>query len=197
MTDFAKTSWHFETIVQKWQNLFQNDVLVFNIYQIFRTFGYWALKNSQKYGKRNGYFKIFVYLRKITKYFFQNYFNKYKFLDNVRAVDFILIYNPNSKEEVKELRNIFLNNIIIQGLQYEEESRFSYYKIHAPSQVLFNYCDAFFIKMPIKNVSNDLSLIFEKLLKKNCPEHCQDDPRGKKINYLFVFKLVYFTDHRI
>lgn len=78
----------------------------------------------------------------------------YKFDDNKRTVDFILIYDTTSSENGKLYREFYLKNLKNEGLQYELNTVEHYYKIFIPRDTLYRICDALQVKLPIKDVSN-------------------------------------------
>lgn len=77
----------------------------------------------------------------------------YKFDDNERTVDFVLLYELNNDELGDLYRNIFLYNLKKDGIEYELSDTGNYYKIFIPKLTLYRYCDALQIKLPIKKVS--------------------------------------------
>uniref|UniRef100_A0A8D0GY90 Anoctamin n=1 Tax=Sphenodon punctatus TaxID=8508 RepID=A0A8D0GY90_SPHPU len=88
------------------------------------------------------------------------------FNDGQRRIDFVLVYEDESKKEnrkrsfnKKQMRQVYESNLISYGLQLEAtrsvlDEKIIFVKVHAPWEVLCTYAEMMHIKLPVQ--PNDL-----------------------------------------
>lgn len=84
--------------------------------------------------------------------------NHYYFADNQTIVDFVLVCDIT--ESNIDALTYYLEKLEAEGLQLEKElqDEIKYIKVHATKAVLFKYCDALQVRLPIKDVRSNLIL---------------------------------------
>lgn len=89
------------------------------------------------------------------------------FNDGKRSIDFVIAWKTpderNTEEKIKEIkRAIFEENLRNEGLELETEdgNDLHFIKIHAPIEVLRRYSEILKLRMPMKEVSNRIIILY-------------------------------------
>ncbi|XP_015606039.1 anoctamin-5 [Cephus cinctus] len=80
-----------------------------------------------------------------------------------KAVDFVLAYVDNRNQSHMERRELFESELRDQGLEleYEQNRQLCFVKIHAPQEVLCRYCEILKIRMPIKQLPSENTVLHD------------------------------------